>query len=119
MSFPMLICSFLTESPRWLISKGREAAAYRIIFNKKCDMEFSEKMEQKAKEAEQQANDPDQSKSKMQRIFKELNALYGPPRLRRMALICHYTWCVTALSYYVTGRVLFFPSTLRSRFSRK
>lgn len=66
-------------------------------------MEFSEKMASKAKEAEQQANDPDQNKSRMQRIFKELHALYGPPKLRRMALICHYTWCVTALSYYVTG----------------
>lgn len=43
----------------------------------------------------------------MQRIFKELHALYGPPRLRRMALICHYTWCVTALSYYVTGSIFF------------
>lgn len=50
-----------------------------------------------------QANEANQNKSKMQRIFKELNALYGPPRLRRMALICHYTWCVTALSYYVTA----------------
>lgn len=46
--------SFLTESPRWLISKGREAAAYRIVFNKKCDMEFEEKMQSKAKEAEQE-----------------------------------------------------------------
>lgn len=46
--------SFLTESPRWLISKGRDAAAYRIIFNKKCDMEFAEKAASKAKEAEQE-----------------------------------------------------------------
>ncbi|XP_031618292.1 organic cation transporter protein isoform X1 [Contarinia nasturtii] len=96
-------CYFLSESPRWLISKGREAAAYRIVFNKKCDMEFEEKAASKAKEAEQQAKDADQNKTKMQRIFKELHALYGPSRLRRMALICHYTWCVTALSYYVTA----------------
>lgn len=48
------IDSFLTESPRWLMSKGREAAAYRIVFNKKCDIEFDEKMTSKAKEAEQE-----------------------------------------------------------------
>lgn len=42
--------------------------------------------------------------SRFQGMFKEVNALYGPPRLRRMALICHFTWCVTALSYYVTGK---------------
>ena len=46
--------SFLNESPRWLISKGRDAAAYRIVFNKKCDIEFEEKMTSKAKEIEQE-----------------------------------------------------------------
>lgn len=50
----MFYNSFLTESPRWLISKGREAAAYRIVFNKKCDMEFAEKVASKQKEAEQE-----------------------------------------------------------------
>lgn len=44
-------------------------------------------------------------KTKVQKMFKELSALYGPPKLRRMALICYYTWCVTALSYYVTGEI--------------
>lgn len=47
------IQSFLTESPRWLLTKGREAAAYRIVFNQKFDMEFSEKAT-KAKEAEKE-----------------------------------------------------------------
>lgn len=50
----------------------------------------------------------------MQNIFRELNALYGDSRLRRMALICHYTWCVTALSYYVTGK---FPDWLEFQIS--
>lgn len=47
------IKSFLTESPRWLLTKGREAAAYRIVFNQKFDMEFSEKAT-KAKEVEKE-----------------------------------------------------------------
>lgn len=65
-------------------------------------MEYTEKELNKQKEAEQSAKDEPQ-RTKWQNMFKELSALYGPPRLRRMALICHYTWCVTALSYYVTG----------------
>lgn len=83
-------------------------------------MEFSEK--EKVKEAVKEVcneshfvmtsqmipfsfKDEPQNKSKWRDTFKELHALYGPTRLRRMALICHYTWCVTALSYYVTGKL--------------
>lgn len=98
------IYSFLIESPRWLISKGREKKAYKILFNKKYDMDYYTGKEiNKQKEAEQNAKATTPLPSKWQNIFKELSALYGPPRLRRMALICHFTWCVTALSYYVTG----------------
>lgn len=67
-------------------------------------MEFAEKEQKKFKEVEQsKKNEPE--RTKWQNMFKELTALYGPSKLRRMALICHYTWCVTALSYYVTGKV--------------
>lgn len=45
-------CSFLTESPRWLLTKNREKDAYRILFNKECDMEYSLKESPKAKEAD-------------------------------------------------------------------
>lgn len=99
-------CSLLSESPRWLISKGREAKAYKILFNKKYDTEYTEnEVNNKQKEAEQSAKVEPQ-RSRWQNMFKELSALYGPPRLRRMALICHFTWCVTALSYYVTGLLI-------------
>lgn len=65
-------------------------------------MEYTEKEINKQKEAEQGTN-VEAPRSRWQNMFKELSALYGPPTLRRMALICHFTWCVTALSYYVTG----------------
>lgn len=97
-----MLRSFLIESPRWLISKGRDAKAYNILFNKKYDMECPEKEINKQKEAEQSAKGVPK-RSKWENMFKELSALYGPSKQRRMALICHFTWCVTALSYYVTG----------------
>lgn len=53
--FFLLTDSFLTESPRWLLTKGREAAAYRIVFNQKFDMEFSEKAA-KAKKVEKEVH---------------------------------------------------------------
>lgn len=68
-------------------------------------MAYTEKELNKQKEAEQCAKDEPQ-RTKWQNMFKELSALYGPPKLRRMALICHFTWCVTALSYYVTGNFI-------------
>lgn len=33
----------MTESPRWLLSKGREEKAYKILFNKKVGDVYSEK----------------------------------------------------------------------------
>lgn len=96
--------SFLCESPRWLISKGREDKAYKILFNKKYDKPITKPKEQTKKEEAEKSTPAEPNQSKWGSMFKELNALYGPPKLRRMALICHFTWCVTALSYYVTGK---------------
>lgn len=136
--------SFLSESPRWLLSKGKERKAYEIVFNKKYDGELPEKEQNKMKaiQQEQKQNQEKQEKvnkffyfqcsmfflciisfplqvenlepekTKVQKMFKELSALYGPPELRRMAFICYYTWCVTALSYYVTGDSSLFASTI-------
>lgn len=33
--------------------------------------------------------------------FREVIKIYGPSNLRRKALICHFTWCVTSLTYYM------------------
>lgn len=40
-------------------------------------------------------------KDKVKRWFNEVIKIYGPPSLRRKALICHFTWCVTSLTYYM------------------
>lgn len=40
---------------------------------------------------------------KFKRTFGILHALYGPPKLRKRVIICHYTWCMTSLCYYVTA----------------
>lgn len=41
-----LTFSFMKESPRWLISKGRVEEAYRVVFKHKLkDNEFSEKLQ--------------------------------------------------------------------------
>lgn len=44
---------------------------------------------------------------RVKRSCSEFTKLYGTPALCRRALICHFTWCVTSLCYYVTGRFLF------------
>lgn len=33
--------------------------------------------------------------------FQEIIKIYGPSSLRNKALICHFTWCVTSLTYYM------------------
>lgn len=38
---------------------------------------------------------------KIKTIFNEVIKIYGPPSLRKKALICHFTWCVTSLTYYM------------------
>jgi hypothetical protein len=38
---------------------------------------------------------------KVKNCFREVIKIYGPAGLRRKALICHFTWCVTSLTYYM------------------
>lgn len=38
---------------------------------------------------------------KIRHLFHEVIKIYGPSSLRRKALICHFTWCVTSLTYYM------------------
>jgi MFS family permease len=38
---------------------------------------------------------------KLRGWFQEIIKIYGPSTLRNKALICHFTWCVTSLTYYM------------------
>lgn len=38
---------------------------------------------------------------KVKVVFNEVIKIYGPASLRKKALICHFTWCVTSLTYYM------------------
>lgn len=67
------VFSFLTESPRWLLSKGREVKAYEIVFNKKYDGELPEKEQNKVKavqQEQQQQNHEKQEKVSTRTYFQ-------------------------------------------------
>lgn len=93
----------MRESPRWLISKGRIEDAYKIVFKKKRDIDFPQKPIYCEIDTSKQQEEPVSCGKKFKNIFRELTTLYGPAKQRRIALICHYSFCITSLSYYVTG----------------
>ncbi|XP_053658724.1 organic cation transporter protein [Anopheles marshallii] len=97
---------FLVESPRWLLSKGRERKAYRMVFGHSAPQELVDS----ATVAEKNQGADDDSDpaavpfgTKLKQSFSEFTKLYGTPVLCRRALICHFTWCITSLCYYVTA----------------
>uniref|UniRef100_A0A182PIY4 Major facilitator superfamily (MFS) profile domain-containing protein n=1 Tax=Anopheles epiroticus TaxID=199890 RepID=A0A182PIY4_9DIPT len=97
---------FLVESPRWLLSKGRERKAYRMVFGHSAPQELIDSATVAEKN---QGADADSDLAtvpfgeRLKRSFSEFTKLYGTPVLCRRALICHFTWCITSLCYYVTA----------------
>lgn len=94
------------ESPRWLLSKGKYKKAFRMLYNKKPSADYLlELKNEKEAEAMLQKNQVEEKKTsfndKLKGFFRELIGIYGPPTLRTKALICHFTWCVTSLTYYM------------------
>ncbi|XP_053689888.1 organic cation transporter protein [Sabethes cyaneus] len=100
---------FLVESPRWLLSKGRERRAYRMVFGRKapqelCDSDRELSPEEVSAAAAKNVDAPKVPLGvRIRQTFSEFTKLYGTPKLCRRALICHFTWCVTSLCYYVTA----------------
>lgn len=96
----------MVESPRYLISKGQYKKAYRMLYRKRPSAEQLLEFENE-KEAMLEPADNSEEKNqascndKVKHFFREIIKIYGPSTLRRKALICHFTWCVTSLTYYM------------------
>lgn len=97
----ILIVYYLKESPRWLLDKGREEEAYKIVFKTNKSIEQLPMKKDETKVEEKNVAAP--SGSKLKRAFSELAGLYGTSKYRYLALICHFSFFVSSLSYYVTA----------------
>jgi hypothetical protein len=89
-----------------LLSKGFENRAYKMVFGEKIPDELrSLKHHNQLIVKEKKAEDVEKLpfSVRMKQSFSILTSLYGQRELRKRALICHYTWMVTSLCYYVTG----------------
>lgn len=97
---------WLVESPRYLISKGKYKQAYKMLYRKKPSTDYLLEL-QSDKEAVVQSAESTEEKAKVtfndkvKKTFNEVIKIYGPASLRQKALICHFTWCVTSLTYYM------------------
>lgn len=94
------------ESPRYLISKGQYKKAYKMLYRKKPTIDYLLELEAEKEVIIEPAMIGDEkakatSNDKLKQTFNEVIKIYGPANLRNKALICHFTWCVTSLTYYM------------------
>ncbi|KAJ6637384.1 Solute carrier family 22 member 16 [Pseudolycoriella hygida] len=97
----------LDESPRWLMSKGKFSQAYKIVFGKSMDENESMELE-RAKERRADNSKTNGNNNFVTNVYhsirtglSELIDLYGNKLLRRRLLICHFTFFMASLTYYV------------------
>lgn len=87
---------------------GRESRAYKMIFGEKMPKHLkiqlaNEKSKIPISSPRKKSSEEITVSERLKRSFSMLHSLYGPAKLRKRAFICHYTWCVTSLCYYVTA----------------
>lgn len=129
--------SLLDESPRWLMSKGKLCEAYKIVFRKSMDENAYFELEKvkatranslkvlvmewylipKMKNLSSQTSEGNNALTNLFKAIKtgssELIGLYGNGLLRRRLLICHFTFFMASLTYYVIGKTILFDFTTR------
>lgn len=101
-TFPLLLPSFLDESPRWLISKNRDRKAYKILFGRKPPPNLI-KTEKTSICEVNNVREKVAFRDKLRKSFSEFFELFNTPKLRKEILICYFAWCVTSMTYYVTA----------------
>lgn len=76
-----------------------------LLIDLQKEKEIKKAMKEKEKEEKKKSEETVSLGDRLKGFFQELVHLYGPATLRKRALIAHFTWCVTSLSYYVLGKV--------------
>lgn len=79
-----------------------------MLYNKKPSADYLLELKNEKEVILEPTDDDDSEKKpkvscgdKLKIWFQEIIKIYGPASLRNKALICHFTWCVTSLTYYM------------------